>query len=170
MVDNKYVPIRDNALITVGALGTDTVVGVLGPAIAQDVFITRADVAVALRNGKSPGGGPFLFGIADANLSDSEIGECLLADGPLHARNNDLDEIARRRVQTLGVLTPQSFASMTTDEVDYQAWYFQHNCKTTYREDGDPGWKWWVLNLSDTAIPTGSTFKIVALMHGRWQS
>lgn len=166
--DNSYVPLREDTVITVGALPTGSAVIQAGLPMEQDVFITRSDIFVTLKlaNADQYNGG-FLFGIADGNLNAVAIAECLEADGPLFDRDSDRDILARKRVQLIGALAPVSVLRPTEDNGASLIWDFKHNTRMKFTEDGG-SWNWFVYNLSGETPISGVLFGVLAQHHARW--
>jgi len=168
--DGKYVPIHERATITLGALAANSAEITTGPTMVQNVFITRSDIAMTICElPQDNAGGPLLIGIADRALSGAEIEECIEADGPLHERDNLLDEQSRRRVQYIDVLNPFENCEHTGSALQLLPYgkFVKHNTRMKFTEDS-AGWTWWAYNLGNDAFTTGGLLKLVVLHHARW--
>ena len=123
--------------------------------------IKKIRYAVTYR-GKTSGEGPLMFGICDSNLTVAELDECLDSD-PQGPQAVPEQEESMRKVVILGVI-PQN---ATQSPADIQP---MRSAKWFWDVDEGSGLQFWVRNNDGSALTTGASVDITALILGEWLS
>lgn len=163
----EYAIIREEFSFTLGALAAGDLVGsagAIGTNLAEDFRITKSEIFVNPEF-TADGEGAVLFGLADGDLSDAEIEECLEADGPQDSNDRIGKEKAERPVYPILMFPTQQAASGVPKHTDgkpvewKKRWTFQNG----------KGWRWWAYNLDQSAaLTTGSLIRVFATHYGVW--
>lgn len=157
--DNKGAIITDATFITLGTLNDVTAVKQDSPlAITEDFRMISVDAFVTA-DGMTNQEGPITIGIADNELSVSEIAEAINAGGPLDSNDRSAQEQAERAVFPLFDLYPSNQGGM---EVSNQ----RHKVRWTFK-DSD-GWCWFAYNHGGAALSSGGVVRIICKYYGVW--
>ena len=107
--------------------------------------------------------GPLIFGIADAALSDSEIEECIEAR-PSKSSDPPASERARRAVWPFGISYNTAGGGKITHEGTMKLnWSFSED-----RVNSQSNWCFWLYNIGDAALTSGTKFELFAKIFGVW--
>ncbi len=162
MAKQRMAKIRETVSIALGALASGSLTSGDGPLMTDGGFITSTELGVnhQSRDADDP---PVYFGIADKQLTDTEIEEALEVNGPTFKDQVPQVEHARRRVRMIGALIPL----VASNALDVPAFAAKVETRMAWTED-TAGWKWWVYNRSGRAFTAGSTVDILATHNVRW--
>lgn len=147
------------SLTSLGTLAATTALSCTGaPALTEDFRVTKLDYWMAVDG--LAGGERILVGMADGELSISEIEEAL-ESGPIDRNDNAVLEQSHRPVWPLEIL--QGTSTVVEGKTVAQGsvtprWTFG---------DAD-SWEWWVYNLESGALTTGADLKIFTKWFGVW--
>lgn len=154
----------DRKEIAVSTLASEGVQGAGSSyALTEDFRILKIEYyvhATGLTAGEEIG---LILGLADGELSDAEIQECLQAR-PADANDHVPLERAHRPVWPVALLrnilagggTPKQI--LESEGVWDKRWTFSDT----------EGWKWFVYNITDTAPTGGITVRIFSKVYGVW--
>ena len=162
--NNTGAIVREHQTQALGALGADTVIKIGGVSITEDFRILKSIVAAHCTGLTDREGAGLLLGIANGELSVTEIKECLEADGPVD-RNDALgSEHAERQAHIVGQLDFQdAIAGVFKGEMGGSP--ITDKFRWTY---SDPeGWDWFIYN-SGPILTTGGSATVVATNYGVW--
>ncbi len=153
-----------------GALGNEAAIGISGDLVLKEDFRVLKQEIGAVITGLTAGEGFALyFGIANGELSDTEISECILADGPSDRNDRVKQERAERQVKILGKFEPMEPLSGSTEMVlkgEGNSPIVISKFRWTY---SDPeGWQHFIFNMDGTGLTTGATVRSVYTTYGVW--
>lgn len=141
-----------------GALAAnDVITAAAAVAITEDFRMTKMEVFGFWKDVGDEES--IIIGLADAELSDAEIEECIEAT-PLD-RNDHLNlERSHRPVWPVAILTNDNSGngSRTFSTTVVPRWTFSNA----------DGWKWWAYNPDDAALTTGSELILFQKWFGVW--
>ncbi len=164
--DNKGVIIRETdslALTTIGALTAKIFSGLVPTEDFRDMKVEVCAHVDGLTSGEGSG---LLLGIANGELSATEIGECINADGPLDRNDRATQERAERFCKI--------FAAVGTEGVGPARRFLGRNgntlleVKPNWTFSNPEGWSWFIFNNDPSALTTGSTVSLQATHYGVW--
>ncbi len=150
-----------SALLTLAAA---TVQALSGPTVTRGGRLLSVRGAIRVF-AVTPGDGPWLCGIMNADLSAAEVQSYLTLGGPTRPDDVTVQEVASRGkyVRTLGLLLPTgsgSQAGMNLDNAPLRGLHFS--------ESGEgAGWDWWIMNLG-AAMATGASWGPVTQSFVEW--
>ncbi len=167
--DGKGVILRESRSQALATLANNTAL-LIGTklAIVEDFRIIKSEILADV-DGMTSGEQPLLFGIANGNLSVTEIAEALQVDGPLGPSEAIENERVMRAVWIIGTTGGESAADLDITWKSKSggdthvltlptAWTFT---------DAD-GWNFFVFNDSGAILTTGATLKVRAKHFGVW--
>ncbi len=157
--DGKGTIIVESQQITIGALGNgDAKKADAALALQEDFRIIKTEYSMML-TGTIADGDHVWVGLADNELSATEIAEVFQVDGPLDRNDRVKDEQSHRPVWLLEHMG--EFQSIG------EVWRMgEKNFKWTF---SDPeGWSWFVYNFQGTTITTGAVVNLIAKHFGVW--
>ncbi len=168
--NNTGVIIRDNSAIALSTLGGESAIVITTDIVWGEDFRLLKTEFMALVEGLTAGqGSGLVIGIADGELTSTEIEECLQADGPGDRNDNLLTERANRPVWLIGAVIP---GSPSADELRF----IGHNggplmeWKKRWTFSNPEGLEFFVYNQSGVALTTGATVRLDATHYGVWLS
>ncbi len=168
--NNTGVIIRDNSAIALSTLGGESAIVVTTDVVWGEDFRALKTEFFALVEGLTGGqGSGLLIGIADGELTATEIEECLQADGPGDRNDNAPKERAERPVWLIGAVVP---GNTSADELRFigaggstlMEW------KKRWTFSNPEGMEFFIYNQSGVALTTGATVRIDATHYGVWLS
>lgn len=158
---NGQVLYDDNLTIALGALANLDVIGqvsTMSAALVEDYRIIKMDGWIFYETTQ---GGPLIVGIAPADMSDTEIEECLEAN-PVDGQDTPATEQVNRPVFPLAVIHNVSAAGPRAGQVvsieKTLRWTFQRQ----------EGWKYWAYNRSGGTLTTGGVIGVFMKYYGVW--
>ncbi len=143
--------LADDAIILIGALGTD---------FGEDIFIMSADVFAMIRD-LTAGETPLEFGLAHSDLTVAEVDENLTAEV---ADPDDIiaKERARRPVRRIGLFNAVATQSNWNDGNSKRV-------KIKFSVGNGFNLNFWVKNKSGGILTTGAVVEFSGTLYGRWQ-
>ncbi len=165
--DGKGVIITEVRQQALGTLGNVTAITIATPLVmAEDFRMIKTEfsaLVTALTGGEGNG---LMVGIANGELSVTEIAEAIAANGPLNRNDRGRDERVMRFVKLLGAI----------DEVGQTSHAFKNEGGGPMIEEtirwtfsNPEGWQWFIWNHG-TALTTGSSVRLRAKNYGVWLS
>ncbi len=132
----------------------------------EDFRMTRAELAVSVDGFVANELEKLQFGLANGELTVTEIGECLTVDGPTGANDRVGAERAERFVNIYSMLTPSVTAT--------QEWFRNPSggpiivVKPNWTFNDSQVWEWFVYNDAAAVATTGATVRLLATIYGVW--
>ncbi len=115
--------------------------------------------------GFTPADDSVIIGLADGELSQAEIVECIDADGPLDRNDNLARERAERPVWILPGILPSMPATASPAEG-----YFFNEWTKRWTFSNPEGFQFFAFNPDSDALTTGSTIVTIFTGYGLWLS
>ncbi len=164
---STMVIIKETQTTALGALAAGAAVAVVGPAITDDYRIIKTEVHAQIEGLTAGEGNGLIFGIANGDLSASQIAESLVTDGPVNASDRDKAEEAGRFTRMLSGSALMPDANTIRDfPNDHGGPIIEKTIRWTFSKG--VGWDWWVFNNDGSALTTGATLRLVATHYGVW--
>lgn len=167
--DNKGAIVYESRGQALAALGANAAI-LIGTKLAttDDFRMLKAEVVASISGLTAGEGEGLAFGLADGDLSVTEVEEALDLNGPLARDDIVITEQAQRPVFLLGSYNPSSSGSTAGEFADKMsgAPFIIGKPRWTFHNNGK-GWNWFVYNTGQ-ALTTGSTVKIHAKNFGVW--
>lgn len=162
--DNKGVIITEQRSQALSTLGAQTAM-FIGTKLAmeEDFRMLKAQIHVLVSGLDIADAGKLLFGLADGNLTTTQIAECITANGPLNPNEVPEKDRAMRPVFWGGALAGDL---ATIKDLQTGGPVVEMKPRWTF-QDGD-SWNWFVYNQSATALTTGATAFLIAKDYGVW--
>ncbi len=162
------VIIRDVTAGAVGALAGVTAVVFAGPAITDDFRMLKME-SLGLVTGLTAGEAEqIVFGIANADLSATEIKEAIEANGPLNRADRDLQERAMRNVKVISALHDREADTSFTEQILDQSRGLPVVSKHRWTYSKGVGWNYFLYNRGATTLTTGAIFRSLHTIFGLW--
>ncbi len=163
------VIIRENTSQALGALAATAAIKVDPDAVMEEDFRMLKSEIFAQIEGLTAGEGvQLLFGIANGELTATEIGECLNTDGPVDRNDRANKEMAERFVKVLGMFTGdqgnQAIATEKTINTDGRPLIV----KPRWTFSNPEGWAFFVYNQGADVLTTNATVRVIATNYGVW--
>lgn len=142
--------------------------------LSEDFRILKTEVqGIVVDFDDSPPIVGLMLGIANGELSNTEIAQAVTAQGPLDRNDRTAAERASRFVKIVGaaVPVPVHVSSSATKQNCYFAGkdggpIITFNPRWTF---SDPeGWVWFIFNNTGSAMVTGATARLIAKHFGVW--
>lgn len=155
-----------SASTTLGTLGSKTAMLVMaGLALEEDFFAILFEITIAIR-GHTTDEGPLLLILADGDLSQTEVEECLAVEGPLDSNQAVERERLQRAVYILASEIGDGFFRNGHGSGNILRWSPPGR---GMRLSDPEGWNLWAYNDDDTAFTTGTDLMGRCKVFGRWQ-
>ncbi len=164
--DGTGAIIRENTLVSLGALAAGDVVRFPTIGIGEDFRIMKSQITAFVEALTADQGQGLLFGIANAELSVSEIEECLDLSGPTDMNDRISVERAERNVKVLSQAESNPESSLQRQfrgEGASPILVSKH--RWTY--SNPEGWNFFIYNDGLT-LTTGATARLQATHYGMW--
>lgn len=168
--DKRGVIRRRKAETVLSTLADKTALQIAQISCEQDYRLLKAEIFASMIGLTSGEGTGLRLGIADAELSVTEIKECLEANGPVDRNDRDLQEKAERWVHLIGTFhgnpttgSEGNFcAEMGGPLIVFKGkpWTFQNA----------EGFQIFVYNDTGSALTTGSSIRLNMTHYGVWVS
>ncbi len=166
--NNSGVIIRDDSAIALSTLGGESAIVVTTDITwGEDFRLLKTEFTAIVEGLTSTEGNGLLIGLADGELTATEIEECLQADGPGDRNDNAPAERANRPVWIIGAVDP---ASESTLRFKGARGDFLMEWKKRWTFSNPEGLEFFVYNQSGNALTTGATVRINATHYGVWLS
>ncbi len=161
--DGKGVIITEQRSQALSTLAAQTAL-LIGTKLAmdEDFRMLKAQVHCHISSLDAGDANKLILGLADGNLTVGQIGEAILAAGPLNPNEQPEAERAMRPVFWVGAIALGSvFKDINTNSpicVVKPRWTFQDT----------ESWNWFVYNQSAGALTTGATALLITKCFGVW--
>ncbi len=165
--DGKGVIIREKPVITVGGLASIAVIKQAGGITLQssDFRIIKTEYMIVQRGAFGAEGDSVLIGLADNELSVTEIAEAINVDGPVDKNDHVKMEQASRPVWLLAhIKEPHQSTTSYANIRDLAPSEKVFRWTFTATE----AWTWFAYNPLGGALTTGAVFVIFAKHYGVW--
>ncbi len=164
--DHTGVIIRENFSITLGGLASGAAITGSSLTMGEDFRMLKAEVFThvdALTAGEGQG---LIFGIANGELSDAEIGAALTNNGPTDLNDRVSQELSERNVKIFSSALFRDTAGTSRHFTgDNGGPLITSKHRWTY--SNSEGWVWFVFNDGPT-ITTGATARVMTTIFGVW--
>ncbi len=156
--------LRSKETIALLTLAEDTAIKFgSGITIAEDFRMLKAEVFAFVEGLTAGDGEGLMIGIANGDLTVTEIAEAIIVDGPVNRNDRVKTERAERFVKVFGLLNDlQHFFSGENGGR-------QMNVKPRWTFSNPEGWDFFIYNAG-SALTTGATAKLVGTYYGLWLS
>ncbi len=162
--------VRENGTMTVGTLANHAAAVLAGPGITEDFRILKSEICFHMGGlTDQEGGGGLQFGIANGELSVTEIQDCLNVIGPLDRNDRSIVERAERHVKVL------SYGRRDVDSTSGEVIHFDGEggspiitSKFRWTYSDPEGWQWFVFNNIGATVTTGAVGQLQATHYGVW--
>ncbi len=164
--DNKGAIVweRRTQVLTTLADGTALIIGTK-LAITDDFRMLKAQLKAFVDNITAGEAGGLLLGLANGDLTEAQIGDCIEAAGPLNKSDRDKAELAERAVFIVSQLAPDG-GSDATFKGEHGGPIVEAKPRWTFTKG--VSWNWFVYNSSGAALTTGAIVHIVSKNFGLW--
>jgi len=165
--DGKGAMIRENNSLTVGTLLAADLVSMPAIAVTEDFRILKTEVYAHIEGLTAGEGIGLILGIADAELSDTEIEEALEINGPLDRNDRLSYEKVTRPVWPIAALEIVDAGGLAQRFIGLNGgpmieW------KKRWTFSSPEGFEFWLYNDGVGTITTGATLKVLATHYGVW--
>ncbi len=163
---NRVAVLRGAETIAFGGLAHQAAI-ILGSGITitQNMFLTALEAICVVTGLTGSEGEGLCIGIANADLSVTEIAECLLADGPVDLNDKVKAERASRMVKLFGVGVDSAGTDITMIGEGGSP-VMKTNPKWLYTAASN-GWNMFIWNQG-VALTTGATARAQITYFGSW--
>ncbi len=166
--DGKGQIIRENVTISLGTLAANTAIKASAQvAIQEDFRLIKTRASVNYFSPDLDVDNAIVVGIADNELSATEISEALTASPTDHNDNVPQERSMRPVFELQGVNGEYFFDSQANTPIAIAHVYdIDETIRWTF---GNPeGWVWFAFNFTDAAFATGGLVNIHAKNYGVW--
>ena len=151
------------ALTTIGSLVAKIFSGLV---LQEDFRMMKSELVAHITGLASGEGDGLILGICNGELSATEVGEALNADGPLDRNDRALQERAERFVKPVAMVGGEQTGPA-------RVFLNEHGgpmivAKPNWTFSNPEGWSWFIFNNDITALTTGSTVSLQATHYGVW--
>ncbi len=160
------VIIRENTAEAIGTLANQNVKRNTDLVLEEDFRMLKTEVQAIITGATTGQSTGLLFGIADGELTDTEVEEVLVLDGPVDRNDNLAQERAGRFVKTLGMFV-RGATTETLHAVGIEGGPMIIS-KPRWTFSNPEGWVWFVFNNSQGSFTTGATLAVTATSYGVW--
>lgn len=166
--DGRGAIVREQRSQSLGTLANNTAL-LIGTKIAtlEDFRILRSEISVfvnALTDGEGPG---LMFGLADGDLTASEIASAITTGGPVGPNDVVAGNIAERPVFVIGMIEDESNnGTVGVFHGEHAGGMIVYKPKWTFANG--TSWNWFVFNNIGAAFTTGATIKLLVKNFGVW--
>ncbi len=163
--DGTGAILRDDSAIALSTLGGESAIQVATDITwGEDFRLLKTEFLAVLDGVTTEEGQRLIIGVADGELTATEVGECLQADGPGDRNENLAKERAQRPVWPVGAIVG---AGLSARFVGHNGGTLMEWKKRWTFSDPE-GMSFFVYNQSGTALTTGATIRINATHYGVW--
>lgn len=156
--DGKGVILYDKVRLTLSTLASGTVIAAAsGITLSEDFRILKAEILGSTKGMTADEGG-VVIGLADGELSDAEVAECLNSR-PGDRNDNLANEQAMRPVFPFDIVFEnQAGGDLMVKEEIKPRWTFSNA----------DGWQWFAFNIGSGALTTGTVIDLFVKIYGVW--
>ncbi len=166
--DGKGVIIRTSHTASLGAVAAGVAVAFKTTTPTEDFRMLKTEMFAGVNGVDAGEGEGLLIGMANADLTVTEIEEALEVNGPLGPQSRIETEKAERAVFILGVVQAKPPANVEIVFVDKHSNAPAIINKTRWTYYSSVGWKYFVYNASAAALATGGNLYMIATHYGVW--
>ncbi len=165
--DGKGVIVREQRDQTLLTLAADFA-AIIGTklAIADDFRMLKAEVQVSLVGGTPGDIEGLTLGIADGDLSASEISAAMVADAPLDANDIVGGNVAERFASIFGALVTNFDGTQGTFRGESNSPLLVVMPRWTFGTT--KSWNWFIYNNTGSALTTGASVSLSSKCFGVW--
>lgn len=158
--NSKFQALQVDIAAGVGTLGADTVDFIDLTLLADDFWFQSCDLQWSI-SGHTAGEGPLTVGLANSDLSVTEVKEAIQAS-PQSRSDIIARERARRPVRRVGI-----FNGATANESLNDGKPIRTTLKMYVAESDDL--QMWIMNVSASPLTTGTIVQIFGTIYGEWR-
>ncbi len=165
--DGKGAIIRENASQAIGALAAGGVIKIdTDLALEEDFRVLKQEIICQVHGLTAGQGKGMILGLADNELTTTEIGECIGVNGP-NDRNDRLKvEQAERMVRLIGAIHSDELTNGTKVQFVDEGRIIKIKPRWTF--SNVEGWTFFIYNRDGAEITTGATCRINVTNYGVW--
>ncbi len=163
------VIIREEQNVALATLAARTALKI-GPALVtlEDFLMLKSEIFCEL-TGLTTTEAHLIFGIAENDLSVTEIKECLDVNGPLDRGARVETEQAERFVKVLGALVTDIGGTDGRIIGEHGGPMIVAKPRWTFANGTGKGWVFFLFNLDSSALQTGGVARMQATHYGKWK-
>ncbi len=165
--DGKGAILRERTSVTVGGLAAGAVIKAtagIGGNLQEDFRILKTEYQIIQTGNWGAVGDQILIGVADNEMSVTEMAQCLTNDGPTDRNDRVSTEVSERPVWLLNHFVGESTTVLRQPAEDGKL--MDMSLRWTF---SDPeGWTWFAFNPLTGALTSGAVFLIQAKHYGVW--
>ncbi len=165
--DGKGVIIKETQSLALGALAAAAALSVAGPSITDSFRIIKSEIFATIEGLTAGQGNNLVFGIANNDLTDAEIAESFVTDGPVNRADRDKAEEAGRFTRLLSGASQMADSDTIRHFLNAEGGpLVEKTIRWTFVKG--VGWQFFIFNNDGSALTTGSTLRILAVHYGVW--
>lgn len=159
--------LRESGPVTLATLASEAAIIFSGSLAIENNFRTLKQEILASIEGLTAGeGNGLILGIANGELSVTEIAEAMAVNGPLDRNDRAAAEQAERVVKVLGGFAPNSAGTGGSFRGDNGGPLIVSKFRWTY--SNPEGWNFFIYNNDAAALATGAVARMYATTYGVW--
>ncbi len=166
--------IREVETIALATLADQAAIGFSVLTLSEDFRILKSELAAGIVNLDDEENTPGLvLGIANGELSATEIAQALVAQGPVDRNDRLAKERADRWVKVLSQAEPVNVGPVS-GRTTHDAIFKNENggpvlvSKDRWTYSDPEGWQFFIFNNTGSALATGATARLLATHYGVW--
>lgn len=149
-----------------GALADQAAVKIDAISLTEDFRVLKAEVYAIINGATATQLDGLLFGIADGELSATEIAEAIVAE-PADKNDNLANEHSMRPVWVMGAVSDREAGQVQAVFIGENGGpLMKWTKKWTF--NNPEGWDYFVFNNSGTVLTTGADCRVLATHFGLW--
>ncbi len=162
------VILRSAESVAVAALAANSVRIITNDIVLEEDFrMLKGEIFSTIEGLTAGEGDQLLIGIANGELTEAEIAECLVADGPVDRNDRATQERAERNVKLLAKYQKNAVA-----ETEASVHQFGEGeplvTKHRWTYSNPEGWSLFVFNMGSATLTTGATARTIGTYYGVW--
>lgn len=165
--DGTGAIIRENTLLTMGALAAGLALRFPAITLGEDFRMLKSEISCFIEALTAGEGQGLIFGIANGELSVTEIADCLKANGPTDLNDRANQELAERNVKVLSASNPLFDSAGTHRPFIGNEGGPLIVSKHRWTYSNPEGWNFFIFNDGLT-LTTGATARLLATHFGLW--
>ncbi len=166
--DGKGAILRSAESVTLTTLAANSARIITNDIVLQEDFrMLKAEIFSTIEGLTAGEGDQLLFGIANGELSEAEIAECLVADGPVDRNDRLATERAERNVKLYSKYQKNASAD-TEAALNQEGSGAPLVIKHRWTYSNPEGWSLFVFNMGASALTTGATARTIGTYFGVW--
>lgn len=165
--DGKGVIIRESRSQALATLNADIAIFIgTKVAITNDFRMLKAELNITIQGLTAGEGTGLILGLADGDLSTSEIESAILAAGPKDTNDVVTANVAMRPVWFVSLFDENSDATQGTFRGRDGEAPIMHKARWTFSET--KSWNWFIFNRSASSLTTGAIVRMTNKVYGVW--